>query len=253
MAAQYTVAVLSDIHGNVAGFDAALADLTTQRHDALVIAGDLVLNGPRPAESLARVREQRAPTIYGNTERFFVDPASPFADDPGVRWVRERIGADGLTYLASLPFEHRITPPGGRSPEDDLLIVHATPTDVDAVLVTELPQGATSLTITPEDEAVALIGGARAALILYGHIHCASAGTVRGQRVTSIGASGFPWDGDHRAAYALVAWDGDHWQVTHRRVAYAYDAVIAELARSDAPFAAMSIRRLREARWSPPS
>ncbi len=250
----YTVAVLSDIHGNLTGFEAVLADLATQRHDAFVIAGDLILNGPRPAESLARVREQNVPTIYGNTERFFVDPASPFANDPGVHWVRERIGADGLAYLASLPFEHRITPPGGRSPEDDLLIVHATPTDVDAVLATELPpQGSTYLKVTPEDEAVALIGGARADVILYGHIHYASAGTVRGQRVASIGAAGFPFDGDHRAAYALVMWDGAHWRVTHRRVAYEYEAVIAALEQSGAPFATMSVRRLREASWSPPS
>src|SRR6476469_3092000 len=96
MADQYTVAVLSDIHGNVAGFDAVLADLATQPHDALVIAGDLVLFGPRPAESLARVREQNVPTIYGNTDRFLVDGANPMASDPGVQWVRERIGADGI-------------------------------------------------------------------------------------------------------------------------------------------------------------
>lgn len=247
MAEQYTVAVLSDIHGNLAGFNAALAELATQRYDALVIAGDLVLNGPRPTESLARVREQNVPTIYGNTDRFFTDANSPMANDPGVRWVRERIGADGVTYLASLPFEHRITPPGGRSPEDDLLIVHATPTDVNATLIMQLRPVATDQQITPEDEAAAMIGDARADLILYGHIHYASAGTVRGWRVASIGASGFPFDGDHRAAYALVTWDGDHWQVTHRRVAYDYEAVIAELAESNAPFAALSARRLRAA------
>lgn len=253
MAGQYTVAVIADIHGNVAGFDAVLADLAAQPHDLLVIAGDLVLNGPRPAESLARVREQAAPTIYGNTERFFADPAHPFAHDPGVEWVRERIGEEGVAYLAALPFDHRVTPPGGRSPEDDLLIVHATPTDVDAVLVTQLLPKAPTLQITPEAEATALIGGARADLILSGHIHCASAGSVGGQRVASIGSAGFPFDGDHRAAYALVAWDGAHWQVTHRRVAYDDAAVIADLEESGAPFAALSIRRLREANWIPPS
>ncbi len=250
MADQYTVAVISDIHGNVAGFDAVLADLATQRYDALVIAGDLIFAGPRPAESLAQVRAQNAPTIYGNTERFFVDADSPMANDPGVQWVRERIGAEGLAYIASLPFAHRVTPPGGRSPEDDLLIVHATPTDVNAVLITqEPPQGSTVLTVTPEAEALAHIGGAQAELILYGHIHYASAGMVGGQRVTSIGSAGFPFDGDHRAAYALVAWDGAHWQVTNRRASYDYEAVIAELAQTDALFAPLSIRRLREANF----
>jgi len=94
MADRYTVAVVSDMHGNVAGFDATLADLATQPHDLLVIAGDLVLNGPRPAETLARVREQNAPTIYGNAERF-IDSGHPSVNDAGVQWgVR-------LTFLRS--------------------------------------------------------------------------------------------------------------------------------------------------------
>lgn len=253
MAGQYTVAVIADIHGNVAGLDAVLADLATQPRDLLVIAGDLVLNGPRPAESLVRVREQGAPTIHGNTERFFADPTHAFANDPGVRWVRERIGEEGVAYLAALPFDHRVTPPGARSPDDDLLIVHATPTDADAVLVTQLPPLASTLQITPEAEALALIGGARADLILSGHIHNASAGAVRGQRMATIGSAGFPYDGDHRAAYALVAWDGTHWQIAHHRVAYDHEAVIADLEQSGAPFAALSIRRLRVADWIPPS
>ena len=102
-------------------------------------------------------------------------------------------------------------------------------------------------------DAAALIGDARADLILYGHIHYASAGTVRGQRVASIGASGFPFDRDRRAAYALVTWDGAHWQVAHQRVAYDADAVIAELEQTDAPFKAVSIGRLRTALSAPPT
>lgn len=33
----YTVAVLTDSHGNVAALDAVLADLATQPHDAVVL------------------------------------------------------------------------------------------------------------------------------------------------------------------------------------------------------------------------
>ncbi|HEU5375388.1 MAG TPA: metallophosphoesterase [Ktedonobacteraceae bacterium] len=36
-----TVAVLADIHGNLAALRAVLADLATQSYDQLVIAGDL--------------------------------------------------------------------------------------------------------------------------------------------------------------------------------------------------------------------
>ena len=248
----YTVAVLSDFHGNLAALDAVLDDLAAQPHDATVIAGDLAANGPYPAEVLARVRALDVPVIYGNTERFLVDAQSPLHDDRVVRWTRERLGADDLAYLAGLPFEHRTTPPGGVSPADDLLIVHATPTDVHAMIVTELPPvGATLTALTPEAEAAALIGEARANLILYGHIHYASSGTIRGQRLASIGAVGFPFDGDPRAAYALVNWDGQMWRVAHRRVAYDHLAVIASLQQAGIPRADLFARRLIEATFIP--
>jgi 3',5'-cyclic AMP phosphodiesterase CpdA len=253
MAASYSVAVISDIHGNVAAFDAALADLATQPHDAVVIAGDLALFGPRPAEALARVRQQAVPTIYGNTDAFLLDEER-VASDPGLQWVRGQIGAEGSAFLSSLPFSHRVTPPSGISPDDDLLIVHASPTDVDNAVITETnPNSGSGRRLTPEDEAVHLIGDARANLILYGHIHFASSGTVRGQRLASIGAIGFPFDGDQRAAYAIVTWDGQAWRVGHRRVPYDVQAVIDDLRGSGAPFAELAMGRLQYAMSQPPA
>ena len=43
-----TIAVLSDVHGNVAALDAALADIATRTPDRLLIAGDLVHERPAP-------------------------------------------------------------------------------------------------------------------------------------------------------------------------------------------------------------
>jgi protein phosphatase len=253
MAAEYSVAVISDIHGNVAAFDAVLADLAAQPHDAVVIAGDLCLFGPKPAEALARVRERNVPTIYGNTDAFLLDSAR-VAGDPGLQWVQARIGAEGTAYLASLPFLHRIAPLDGASPDDDLLIVHASPNDVDNAVITEAnPSSGSGQHLTPEDEAVRLIGDARANLILYGHIHYASSGAVRGQRLASIGATGFPFDRDQRAAYAVVTWDGAEWRVAHRRVTYDVPAVIDDLRGSGAPFTNLAAGRLQYAMAQPPA
>ncbi len=245
----YTVAVLADIHGNLAALEAVLADLATQTYDSLVIAGDLVMNGPRPAETLARVRDLNVPAIVGNTDRDVVE-AGP--DNSIAWWTRAQLDAGGLAYLETLPFSHRITPPQGRSPKTDLLIVHATPTDVVDVLILEPhPLGTTFTTVTPMDEAVRMVGGVQADLIVYGHMHYVSAGVVQGQRIMSIGSVGFPFDGNPAAAYALLHWDGCTWQATHRRVDYAYTAVIAEVNQSGQPFAAIYAQRLREANWYP--
>ena len=250
MTERYTVAVLSDVHGNAAALDAVLDDLAGQPHDMVVVAGDLVLHGPRPVEALAWVRQLDAPTIYGNTDRFLLVPEPPPGTEPLVRWTRDQIGDEGVGYLAALPFQHRVTPPGGTSPDDDLLVVHATPTDVDAVLILE-PDPFAVWTVTPEGEARSLIGEARANLIVFGHIHYASAGRVGGQRLASIGAVGFPFDGDPRAAYALLTWDGQAWQVTHRRVAYDHRRVADEVGERGVPFAAKIAQRLVEARSVP--
>ncbi len=243
----YTVAVLADIHGNAAALRAVLNALVDQNFDALIFAGDLVLNGPRPAETLDIIRALDVPTIYGNADRYVCDPNHP---DPGVQWVREQLDAGGIAWLAGLPFAHRITPPGGESPTDDLLIVHATPTDVEAVLALESDRFGL-LQVTPQSKAERLLGSAQADLILGGHLHYASSGKVGERRCATVGSVGFPCDGDARAAYAMAAWDGRNWQVQHCRVDYNHLQVAAEIEQSSFPFAANSAERIRRARFIP--
>ena len=69
----YSVAVIADIHGNVAALNAVLENLQSQPYDRLVVAGDLVLSGPRPVESLDAIQNLGAPTIYGNTDLLVFD------------------------------------------------------------------------------------------------------------------------------------------------------------------------------------
>ena len=241
----FSVIVLADVHGNAAALRAVLAAIEGQTYDSLVFAGDLVLNGPRPAETLATIRALDVPTIQGNADRYVCEPHHP---DPGVQWVRGRLDAEAIAYIADLPFAHRITPPGGQSPCDDLLIVHATPTDIAAVLVLE-PDRFGLLTVTPQPEAERLLGTAHADLILAGHLHYASSGTVGGRRCATVGSVGFPYDGDARAAYARAVWNGQSWELHHCRVAYDHLRVAAEIGRSSFPFAANAAERLREARF----
>ncbi|HEY4384001.1 MAG TPA: metallophosphoesterase family protein [Ktedonobacteraceae bacterium] len=245
---QFTVALIADIHGNLEALNAVLVDLAKQQYDAMVIAGDLISNGPQPVETLARIRELNVPAIYGNGERAIVEarPRNLLAC-----WTRQQIGDEGAAFLAGLPFSYRIAAPHGSSPETDLLIVHATPTSVTDILILEPHPSVPSYpTPTPEHEARKMLGDAQANLIIYGHIHYASAGTIGAQRIASIGAVGFPFDGNQQAAYALVTWhDEDQWQVTHHRVAYDYERALEAIYQSGQPSADMYVRRLRSASW----
>ncbi len=243
----YSVAVISDIHGNVAALNAVLEDLRNRPYDSLVVAGDLVLSGPRPAESLDAIRNLGVPTIYGNTDLLVFDEQH---SEERLVWVREKLETDGVDYLKGLPIEHRITPPGGRSPEDDLLIVHATPADVNGMLVLQ-PVPFSQRPVTPEAEARTLLGDAKANLIVAGHLHYASCGVPCGQRYSIIDSVGFPYDGDHRAGYARVWWDGHEWHVENHRLSYDYRKVAEDLMGCGAQFGELSAQRILQARFRP--
>jgi predicted phosphodiesterase len=51
------IAVVSDLHGNLAALQAVAEDLERERVGLVVHGGDLVTTGPRPAEVLDRVRD----------------------------------------------------------------------------------------------------------------------------------------------------------------------------------------------------
>ena len=71
------LALLYDIHGNLAALDAVIADARERGADACFIGGDVALFGPGPRETLMRLFELRpAIWIRGNGERWTADPGA---------------------------------------------------------------------------------------------------------------------------------------------------------------------------------
>jgi predicted phosphodiesterase len=62
------IAILSDIHGNLAALEAVLRDVETQKPDRIVCLGDTVGYGPFPRECFARVHELADLVLAGNHE-----------------------------------------------------------------------------------------------------------------------------------------------------------------------------------------
>lgn len=241
------VAILTDIHGNAAALEAVLKDARRHAPDGYVFGGDLVANGPHPREALTLISSLRQPAIMGN-----MDEAILNADNPVTDWASQQIGPDGIDYLRNLPFSHRITPPGGSSPQDDLLVVHSTPRDFNDLLILAIPQVGTNFTrLTPADEAEAMLAEAKSRQIVYGHIHYFSEGIICGQRVMSIGSAGFPFDGDVRAAYALARWNSKDWQVSPVRVSYDHERVARDIEHSGQPIPERYAGMIRQASWLP--
>ena len=61
-----TVAVITDIHGNLPALQAALARIEELGIERVFCGGDLVGYGPHPNEVCALIAERDIPTIYGN-------------------------------------------------------------------------------------------------------------------------------------------------------------------------------------------
>lgn len=232
------IAVLSDIHGNLAGLDACLADLQAQGGaDAVVAAGDLCLDGPKPKKVLQRLEEIGAQCVRGNTDRYVSeDNGETFAgvEDSQIAWTRNDIGERWVSFLRDLPFALRIG-------EDDnqLLVVHANPKTDDEHLWPDA------------DDAMLerCVGEERATAVAFGHLHIPYVRLWRGKMLVNVASAGLPKDGDPRACYAIFTERNGGWQVKHRRVLFDVKKVATQLADCGIPGSAELIATLRRHRY----
>jgi diadenosine tetraphosphatase ApaH/serine/threonine PP2A family protein phosphatase len=196
------LALLYDVHGNLPALRAVLEDARGQGAVRFLLGGDYALFGPWPEETLATLRGlPQATWIRGNGERWTAMPDEA-PDDPVVQEAiaacRESLGSDAVRQLAGLP---------GTATEDDVLYCHGSPScDVRSFM----PE--------PAEDEPELLEGVRAGRLVFGHTHLPFRRVASGGiELVNPGSVGMPFDGDPRAAYALVADDGE---LEHRRVDY---------------------------------
>jgi len=219
------IAVISDIHGFSLALEAVLDDIGGEPGiDLIVAAGDLCEGGPDPLGALTMLQEHDVTLIRGNTDRDLVEGVRTSAP---ATWVTEQLGDAGIAILASLPFDVRTAPPGGRPIEDDLLVVHANPFDEDRPIA----PWASDLEVREH------VGDARAAVIAFGHIHIAYQRDIDGIRLIDVSAVGNPKDEDLRSKWGLCKWDEKrrNWTTELRYVEYPLQETLAQMEASGMP------------------
>jgi putative phosphoesterase len=224
------VAVISDIHGNLAALAAVFQELDRLGPSEVVVAGDLALGGPRPHECVDLIRRRGYPTIRGNTDEWLTKPPQRVTD--GISWCAARLTADDRAFLAGLPFLWRREAESG-----DLVVVHATPWSLSDVIRPD----------APAHEVRRAFEESGAAALVYGHIHTAYVRSFEGKLLVNGGSVGVPFDGDWRASFVTLVPSEAGWQATLRRVAYDREAVIAESRAGDNPEGPRFSRRLEAA------
>ena len=158
-------------------------------------------NRPRASICL-RDYGDRLVAIRGNTDRWVASDQP----DESLEWTREAIGAERAEWLGSLPASIVLE-------QHDVLVVHATPGSDEDVIAPD----------APEQEVAAELTGVVQHTVLYGHIHIQYRRVVGAIELVNPGSVGLPFDGDPRAAWAMLE-DGS---VTFRRTEYDVRATIA--------------------------
>ena len=207
-------ALLYDIHGNLPALEAVLEDAGADR---FVLGGDYALFGPWPAETLAALRALPDATwIRGNGERWTAHAEQAPVNEVVQSAIEACAGALGeatIVELAALPEQVVL---------DATRYCHASPiSDVRSFM----PE--------PTDDEQELLGGAGEPRLVFGHTHL----QFRRMSVSEVellnpGSVGMPFDGDVRAAYALLRDDGT---IEHRRVAYDHAASAAAVQERFGP------------------
>jgi diadenosine tetraphosphatase ApaH/serine/threonine PP2A family protein phosphatase len=227
------LAILYDVHGNRPALEAALEDARGAGADRFLLGGDYSAFGAWPLQCVAILRElgDAATWIRGNWERWQAEPdAVPYAPviQGAARWVRDQLGPELIAELAALPT---------RAVLGDTLFVHGSPlSDIEAFGPTPDPEG--------DDQALAGVTQRR---VVFGHSHLQfTRRTPGGIALANPGSVGLPWDGDARAAYALL---GDDDALELRRVAYDLEAAASAVEALGEDWATTTAQRLRSARF----
>jgi predicted phosphodiesterase len=223
------IAVFSDVHGNLPGLAAILADIGRRGVPDVVCLGDLVGYGPFPNEVAQLVRERAIPTVMGNYDQGIGfetgDCGCVYKTDEqraegaaSLQWTEQATGPETRAYLRTLEDRLVVTTPAG-----DLLAVHGSPRRINEYLFEDRPETAMAR--------LAAANPYRA--IVFGHTHIPYVREVAGTAFVNVGSGGRPKDGDWRVCYALIeprpASVGG-LAVEFVRVAFDYERLIAALA-----------------------
>jgi len=226
------LALLYDVHGNLPALEAVLGDAAAAGASRYVLGGDYALFGAWPVETVARLRElDNASWIRGNGERWTAGLDQPPPDNPvvsgAIAAARRALGSELVVAMGELV---------ALSEDRDALICHGSPpSDVRSFL----PEAA--------DDEAELLDGVHHARVIFGHTHLPfqRVSAVGGIELVNPGSVGMPFDGDTRAAYALV--HPDH-TVEHRRVEYDVAATVARLREIGEPWTDTVAKRVEQAR-----
>jgi putative phosphoesterase len=222
--------VLSDVHGNSVALEAVRKAVKREKPDAILVAGDLAMNGPDPAGTIDALRDMEssgAVIVSGNTDIAVADfdyaaafpwftEGVPSAFEAAAEWAHEQLGDERLDWLRRLPAERRIRDDGTL-----VLLTHASPGSQTSGFDKDLDPSTTLERLARTD----------ARVICCGHTHLPEVRDFGWQVIVNDGSAGYVFDGDPTASWALVTIEGEEVSAEIKRTEF--DTMAVSQAISD--------------------
>jgi diadenosine tetraphosphatase ApaH/serine/threonine PP2A family protein phosphatase len=223
-----SLAILYDIHGNLAALEAVLEAAEADGVDRYLLGGDYAAFGPWPRETLERLWQlENARWIRGNGERWLIETnevplLGPQSEETPVDAVIRELAPGEIDRLYALPTKLTL---------DGVLYVHGSPlSDVE------------SFAPEPQDGEEELLEDVHDQTVVFGHSHLQfSRSGPNGTELLNPGSVGMPLDRDVRAAWAVRHDDGSF---QFRRTDYDVERAVAKARELGRTWGEMVAERL---------
>ncbi len=198
------IAVISDVHGNLAALQAVLADIEQKGADTVCSAGDLVGYGPFPYEVIGLFKEKRIASVMGNFDYTignsrvicrcrYKDEEWARIGEASIKWTLENTTEKNKEFLRQLPFEMAVG-----TDNYSVRIVHGSPRRNYEYMDLDLA----------EEKVSRLLFMCQADILVCGHTHIPYVREIGNKLVVNAGSVGQPKHGDPRASYCIIEIDG---------------------------------------------
>lgn len=224
------IAIISDIHGNLEALEKVFKYIDAQKIEKVYCLGDVVGYGPNPNECVEMVRQRCEIVLMGNHDyaaigKANIDYFNQYARE-AVLWTREMLSDENHEYLQSLPFTHQ---------NDDLLMVHASPTNPKHWYYV-LSQHEAQIEMHAFSQPLCFIGHSHVPVIynMKDIFKKESFNFEQSQKyIVNVGSVGQPRDGDHRSCFAI--YDQDENSINYVRLDYNKEKTYKKIIKAKLP------------------
>jgi predicted phosphodiesterase len=238
-----SVALISDIHGNLPALEAVVEDVRRWRPDAVYVLGDMTNGACWSGEVVDLLTHLGWPMLIGNHDDAVLQLGtarmeSRYADRRhygALWWTRQSLLTRHLATLESLPLERRLSMPDA----PPLRLLHGLPGDFFRGFRPE----------SPESWAISRLSRITERTVAGGHTHVPMERRFGKWLVLNSGSVGVPYDGDARAGYIRLEGSLEGWRSEIRRLTYDLSSVeqgfrVSGLAAEGGVMARMFLRSI---------